>query len=73
MGGSARPTMMQPSPMQQQHQQQQDSLEKLPPGCDPDTIRLFIGHIPPDMPRSELDALVAKHGQVACSFTTCGR
>lgn len=61
MGGPARPSIMQPSPMQHQ---QQDSLEKLPPGCDPDTIRLFIGHIPPDMPRPELDALVAKHGQV---------
>ena len=53
--------MMQP-PLQAP--QQQDSLEKLPAGCDPDTIRLFIGHIPPDMPRADLDALVAQHGQV---------
>ena len=43
---------------------QQDQLEKLPEGCDPDTIRLFIGHIPPSMTRPELDALVAGHGQV---------
>ena len=54
---------MGPGPMQHDAQEV-DPRERLPAGCDPDAIRLFIGHIPPDMPRADLDALVAQHGQV---------